>query len=225
MVEVPRFICGTDNRTGCKKLGGILAVLNVICLIISVPVNFISTHMNTQDKVIILMTYSIGIFSNVLLILGAMTRSRPMLLMWMIFNVIVILGYAYESLYVWINFGAIPIAIWAELVGYGAIKEELDGSNTEQVQPSVREVIRQFLYGRQTETGGAPSYPPTQVQTSETGVLPYPPDPELPTYAQTQFGAPTLPSLQQDTSKNQSTSTLNYMMCSAIGNRRDLEST
>ena len=105
------------------------------------------------------------------------------------------------------------------------MKEELDGSNTEQVQPSVREVIRQFLYGRQTETGGAPSYPPAQVQTTETGVLPYPPDPELPTYAQSQFGAPTLPSLQQDTSKNQSTSTLNYMMCSAIGNRRDLEST
>ena len=125
--------------------------------------------------------------------------------MWMIFNVIVIVGYAYDSLYnynIWIGFLAIPIAIWAELVGYGAIKEELDGSNTEQVQPSVREVIRQFLYGRQTETGGAPSYPPTQVQTSETGVLPYPPDPELPTYAQTQFGAPTLPSLQQDTSKN-----------------------
>merc|ERR1712062_526800 len=118
MGEVPRFICGTDNRIGCKILGGILLGLNVICLIFSVP-EFIFTHIKTQDKVIIIVTYSIGIFSNVLLILGAMTRSRPMLLMWMIFNVIVILGYVYESLYMWINFGAIPIAIWAELVGYG----------------------------------------------------------------------------------------------------------
>lgn len=212
MGEVPRFFCCTDNRTGCKILGGILAVLNWLSLIGSVSVSVISDHISTQDKVIIIATYSIGIFSNVLLIVGAMKRSRPLLLMWMIFNVIVIVGYAYNSLYnnIWIaDFAAIPIAIWAELVGYGAIKEELDGSNTEQVQPSVREVIRQFLYGRQTETGGAPSYPPAQVQTTETGVLPYPPDPELPTYAQTQFGAPTLPSLQQDISKNQSTSTLN----------------
>ena len=51
---------------------------------------------------------------------------------------------------------------------------------------------------------GTPAYPQTQVQTSATGLLPHPVDPELPTYAQTQLGAPSLHSLQQDTSRNQS---------------------
>ena len=217
MGEVPRFFCCArcnDNRTGCQILGGILAVLNVICLIVTAPFALLSDHISTQDKVISIVTYSIGIFSNVLLIVGAMKRSRPLLLMWMIFNVIVIVGYAYDSLYNYMlfDFAAIPIAIWAEFVGYGAMKEELDGSNTEQVQPSAPEGIPYPL----TQTGappypltqsGTPSYPQTQVQTLATGVLPYPLDPELP--AQTQFGATTLPSLQQDSSKNQSTSTLN----------------
>ena len=46
--------------------------------------------------------------------------------------------------------------------------------------------------------------PQTQVQPSAPGVLPHPVDPELPTYEQTQLGAPSLHSHQQDTSRNQS---------------------
>ena len=170
-------------------------------------------------------------FNSVLLIGGATKRDKYILMTWMFFNVFSIMGYAYESIYEEIyHLGVIPVAIWAELVAYGAVKEawkyDLGTSNlhnSDQVQPSGLTFGMEVLPDPLPQTGalpypltqtgapplpltqsGAPSYPQTQVQTSAPEIPPYPLDPELPTYAQIQFGAPSLPSLQQDTSRNQS---------------------
>ena len=197
---------------------------------------FIMILIHHIDMILILVIYSSAMFNSVLFISGAAKRDKYILMTWMFFNVFAIMGYAYESIYEGIyHLGVIPVAIWAELVAYGAVKEawkyDLDSSNlhnSDQVQPSGLTFGSEVLPDPLPQTGalpypltqtgapplpltqsGAPSYPQTQVQTSAPEIPPYPLDPELPTYAQIQFGAPSLPSLQQDTSRNQSNLTLN----------------
>ena len=113
-------------------------------------------------------------------------------------------GDAYE--YKPINLGIIPviIVIWTKLVAYGAMKEARIYEKELSRVPPPYPLTDIGAPPYPLTQSGAPSYPQTQVQTSPPEVLPHPQDPALPT-----FGAPRLPIFQQDTSKNQSTLTLN----------------
>ena len=96
--------------------------------------------------------YSIGIFNGLWLIGGVTARSLILLLLWMFFNLTAFILYTassfyeYEAIHGKITLGIIPVAIWANFLAYGAIfkdeyEEELDGSNTAQVQASAPEVM------------------------------------------------------------------------------------
>ena len=116
--------------------------------------------------------YSFAILISLMLIAGAMKRNSCLVKTWMVFNGLAILAFAYESFFKgeWKNLGVLAVALWSELIAFGALKE-INILNTTSNLP-------------QTQSGAPPN---PQAQSG----LPYP---------MTEFGAPRLPTLQQPSS-------------------------
>ena len=194
MGEVTRFFLCTTNITGCKIVGGIQAVLNAVFLGLVIYAHHqlvndqlrlrIGNPYYTENKfyqasasaaivcIITMVIYSLAILISLMLIAGAMKRNSCLVKTWMVFNGLAILAFAYESFFKgeWKNLGVLAVALWSELIAFGALKD-INILNTTSNLP-------------QTQSGAPPN---PQAQSG----LPYP---------MTEFGAPPLPTLQQPSS-------------------------
>jgi len=206
MGEVTRFFLCTTNITGCKIVGGIQAVLNAVFLglVIYAHHQLVNDKLRlrfgnpyyTENKfyqasasaaivcIITMVIYSLAILISLMLIAGAMIRNSCLVKTWMVFNGLAILAYAYESFFngKWKNLAVLAVALWSELIAFGALKE-INILNTTSNLP-------------QTQSGAPPnpnvqSGLPTYAQAEAQSGLPYP---------MTEFGAPRLPTLQQPSS-------------------------
>ena len=211
------FFCCTTNITGCKIVGGIQAVLNAVFLGLVIYAHHqlvndqlrlrIGNPYYTENKFYQALASAATVFIitmvitawpyfliSLMLIAGAMKRNSCLVKTWMVFNGLAILAFAYESFFKgeWKNLGVLAVALWSELIAFGALKE-INILNTTPNLP-------------QTQSGappnpdvqsGAPPNPnvqsglPTYAQAEAQSGLPYP---------MTEFGAPRLPTLQQPTS-------------------------
>ena len=181
-------------------------------------------------KTLLVVMYSIGIFNGLLLIGGATARSIYLLFLWMFVNLTAFIlcaassFYVYKAIYGKITLGIISVAIWAKFLAYGAIfkdeyEEELNGSNTVQLQASAPEVMPYPTLSCPilTPAGvpppnadtqfGAPRLPITSrnqtelVQPSAPEGIPYPlTQTGAPPYPLTQSGTPSYPQTQVQTS-------------------------
>ena len=220
MGEVKRFFLCTTNITGCKIFGGIQAGLNAGYLIVVIygfalaNDQFDQVHQQLRDAglyrhkfhqelaelsntsntllIITMVIYSLAILISLMLIAGAMKRNSCLVKTWMVFNGLAILAYAYGTFFngKWKNLAVLAVAIWSELVAFGALKE-INILNTTSNLPQTP----------QTQSGAPPN---PDVQSGA------PPNPNvqsgLPTYAQAEAqsglpypmtGAPRVPTLQQ----------------------------
>ena len=207
MGEVTRFFLCTTNITGCKIFGGIQAGLNAIYLVLVIygfalaNDQFDQVHQQLRDAglyrhkfhqelaelsntsntllIITMVIYSLAILISLMLIAGAMKRNSCLVKTWMVFNGLAILAYAYGTFFngKWKNLAVLAVAIWSELIAFGALKE-IDILNTNPAQPQT-----QFGAPPNPQAqSGLPTYAQAEVQSG----LPYP-----------MTGAPRVPTLQQ----------------------------
>merc|ERR1711953_499308 len=213
MGEVTRFFCCTTNIIGCKIFGGIQAVLNAVYLALIIYAQVLVNdgidqlhrqyaglinyrtrkrlaNLSATSNIVLSITmaiYSLAILFSLMLIAGAMKRNACLVKTWMVFNALAILAYAYGSFFngKWKNLGGLAVAVWSELIAFGALKEiSLDTSN----QPNPV----------QAPSLGA-SYPTTNPQPPQSGLPTYTEakaQSQLP-YPMTEMAAPTYPTLQQ----------------------------
>ena len=211
MGEVTRFFLCTTNITGCKIFGGIQAVLNAIYLVLVIygfalaNDQFDQVHQQLRDAglyrhkfhqelaelsntsntllIITMVIYSLAILISLMLIAGAMKRNSCLVKTWMVFNGLAILAYAYGTFFngKWKNLAVLAVAIWSELVAFGALKE-IDILNTSNF-PNPAQPQTQFGAPPNPQAqSGLPTYAQAEVQSG----LPYP-----------MTGAPRVPTLQQ----------------------------
>ena len=211
MGEVKRFFLGTTNITGCKIFGGIQAGLNAGYLIVVIygfalaNDQFDQVHQQLRDAglyrhkfhqelanlsntsntllIITMVIYSLAILISLMLIAGAMKRNSCLVKTWMVFNGLAILAYAYGTFFngKWKNLAVLAVAIWSELVAFGALKE-IDILNTSNL-PNPAQPQTQFGAPPNPQAqSGLPTYAQAEVQSG----LPYP-----------MTGAPRVPTLQQ----------------------------
>ena len=211
MGEVTRFFCCTTNIIGCKIFGGIQAGLNAGYLIVVIygfalaNDQFDQVHQQLRDAglyrhkfhqelaelsntsntllIITMVIYSLAILISLMLIAGAMKRNSCLVKTWMVFNGLAILAYAYGTFFngKWKNLAVLAVAIWSELVAFGALKE-IDILNTSNF-PNPAQPQTQFGAPPNPQAqSGLPTYAQAEVQSG----LPYP-----------MTGAPRVPTLQQ----------------------------
>ena len=219
MGEVTRFFCCTTNIIGCKIFGGIQAVLNAVYLALiiyaQVVVNdrFDQLHrqyaglidyqtrkqlanLSATSNIVLSITmaiYSLAILFSLMLIAGAMKRNTCLVKTWMVFNALAILAYAYGSFFngKWKNLGGLAVAVWSELIAYGALKE-IKILNASNLSDTVQ--AQSLVVSLPQPQSGAPPNPqpqsglPTYAEAEAQSQLPYP---------MTEIGAPPLPTLQQ----------------------------
>ena len=199
------FFCCTTNITGCKIVGGIQAVLNAVFLglVIYAHHQLVNDKLRlrfgnpyyTENKfyqasasaaivfIITMVIYSLAILISLMLIAGAMIRNSCLVKTWMVFNGLAILAYAYGTFFNgnWKNLAVLAVAIWSELVAFGALKE-IDILNTSNL-PNPAQPQTQFGAPPNPQAqSGLPTYAQAEVQSG----LPYP-----------MTGAPRVPTLQQ----------------------------
>ena len=211
MGEVKRFFLCTTNITGCKIFGGFQAGLNAGYLIVVIygfalaNDQFDQVHQQLRDAglyrhkfhqelaelsntsntllIITMVIYSLAILISLMLIAGAMKRNSCLVKTWMVFNGLAILAYAYGTFFngKWKNLAVLAVAIWSELVAFGALKE-IDILNTSNF-PNPAQPQTQFGAPPNPQAqSGLPTYAQAEVQSG----LPYP-----------MTGAPRVPTLQQ----------------------------
>ena len=205
-----RFFCYIPHILGCKIFGGIQAVLNAVYLALDIHslviVNERSTLLcNRYDSlcvelsvtrlalIIAITIYSFAILISLVLIAGVMKRKSCLVKTWMLFNVLAILAYAYQSFFTgdWKNMGSLAVALWSELVAYGALKE-IKILNASNLPDTVQ--AQSLVVSLPQPQSGVPPNPqpqsglPTYAEAEAQSQLPYP---------MTEIGAPPLPTLQQ----------------------------
>merc|ERR1711884_617131 len=212
MGEVTRFALCTTNIIGCKIFGGIQVVLNAVYLALIIYAQvFVNDRLDQLHRqyaglidyqtrkqldnlsaisnIVLSITmaiYSLAILFSLMLVAGAMKRNTCLVKTWMVFNALAILAYAYGSFFngKWKNLGGLAVAVWSELIAFGALKEiSLDTSN----QPNpVQAPSLEAPYpttNPQPPQSGLPTYTEAKAQSQ----LPYP---------MTEMAAP-YPTLQQ----------------------------
>ena len=134
---------------------------------------------------------------SLMLIAGAMKRNSCLVKTWMVFNGLAILAYAYGTFFngKWKNLAVLAVAIWSELVAFGALKE-INILNTTSNLPQTPQTQSGAPPNPDVQSGAPPnpnvqSGLPTYAQAEAQSGLPYP---------MTEFGAPRLPTLQQPSS-------------------------
>ena len=207
MGEVTRFALCTTNIIGCKIFGGIQAVLNAVYLALIIYAQvFVNDRLdqlhrqyaglidyqtrkqlaNSSATINIVLSitmaiYSLAILFSLMLIAGAMKRNTCLVKTWMVFNALAILAYAYGSFFngKWKNLGGLAVAVWSELIAFGALKE-INLPNPVQA-PSLEAPYP--TTNPQPPQSGLPTYTEAKAQSQ----LPYP---------MTEMAAP-YPTLQQ----------------------------
>ena len=211
MMGEERFFCYIPHILGCKIYGSIQAVLNAVYLALDIHslviVNerfnhYYDRHYDsllaelsvTNLALIIAITiYSFAILISLVLIAGVMKRKSCLVKTWMLFNVLAILAYAYQSFFTgdWKNLGSLAVALWSELIAYGALKE-IKILNASNLPDPVQ--AQSLVVSLPQPQSGAPPNPqpqsglPTYAEAEAQSQLPYP---------MTEIGAPPLPTLQQ----------------------------
>ena len=211
MMGEERFFCYIPHILGCKIYGAIQAVLNAVYLALDIHslviVNerfnhYYDRHYDsllaelsvTNLALIIAITiYSFAILISLVLIAGVMKRKSCLVKTWMLFNVLAILAYAYQSFFTgdWKNLGSLAVALWSELIAYGALKE-IKILNASNLPDPVQ--AQSLVVSLPQPQSGAPPNPqpqsglPTYAEAEAQSQLPYP---------MTEIGAPPLPTLQQ----------------------------
>ena len=207
-----RFFCYIPHILGCKIFGAIQAVLNAVYLYLDIHslviVNeqidrllqsfiydseLLEVSFTSLVLIIAIITYSLTILISLILIAGVMKRKSCLVKTWMLFNVLAILAYAYQSFFTgdWKNLGSLAVALWSELIAYGALKE-IKILNTSNL-PDTVQAQSLVVSLPQLQSGASPnpqpqSGLPTYSEAEAQSQLPYP---------MTEIGAPPLPTLQQ----------------------------
>ena len=214
MGEVTRFALCTTNIIGCKIFGGIQAVLNAVYLALIIYAQvFVNDRLdqlhrqyaglidyqtrkqlaNSSATINIVLSitmaiYSLAILFSLMLIAGAMKRNTCLVKTWMVFNALAILAYAYGSFFngKWKNLGGLAVAVWSELIAFGALKEIniLDTSNLPNPVQAPSSVVPYPTSNPQPPQSGLPTYTEAKAQSQ----LPYP---------MTEMAAPPHPTFQQ----------------------------
>ena len=207
-----RFFCYIPHILGCKIFGAIQAVLNAVYLYLDIHslviVNeqidrllqsfiydseLLEVSFTSLVLIIAIITYSLTILISLILIAGVMKRKSCLVKTWMLFNVLAILAYAYQSFFTgdWKNLGSLAVALWSELIAYGALKE-IKILNTSNLPDTVQ--AQSLVVSLPQLQSGEPPNPrpqsglPTYSEAEAQSQLPYP---------MTEIGAPPLPTLQQ----------------------------
>ena len=211
-----RFFCYIPHILGCKIFGGIQAVLNAVYLALDIHslVMIVNERFDRSNDyfgyfdsylagvsvaslalTIAIMIDSLTILISLILIAGVMKRKSCLVKTWMLFNVLAILAYAYQSFFTgdWKNLGSLAVALWSELIAYGALKE-IKILNASNLPDTVQ--AQSLVVSLPQPQSGAPPNPnpqpqsvlPTYAEAEAQSQLPYP---------MTEIGAPPLPTLQQ----------------------------
>ena len=210
----PRIFCYIPHILGCKIFGGIQAVLNAVYLALDIHslVMIVNERFSRSNDyfgyfdsylagvsvaslalTIAIMIDSLAILISLVLIAGVMKRKSCLVKTWMLFNVLAILAYAYQSFFTgdWKNLGSLAVALWSELIAYGALKE-IKILNASNLPDTVQ--AQSLVVSLPQPQSGAPPNPqpqsglPTYAEAEAQSQLPYP---------MTEIGAPPLPTLQQ----------------------------